>query len=676
MRNLRVLLRSPVRRRLLIMGAQLALCALGWFTAFAVVYEFRMTPPVLGRAVETVGFLVLLRLVLLYRFQLDHGLWRHVGLQDLLRLAGATVTGSLLLPLVLAVAGRLEGIPLSVFILEGLFALLFLGSIRIVARVLHERLYARFYSNGARPGTRTFIIGAGDAGEQLLRQLLHDSRQLYDVVGLIDDDATKRGCVLHGVAVLGAVDDLRWLAAMHRVGVALIAIPSARADQLRRIIERCMDAGLQAKLLPPLQDTVTGDVHMSRFRDVQVEDLLGRDPVTLDLEGVAPEFGGQVILITGAGGSIGSELARQVVRFHPRRVILLERAESPLYFTQLDVQRANPSVDVVPVLASVTNEDRLDEIFERYRPDSVFHAAAYKHVPLLEANVVEGVWNNVIGTLRLARCAAQHATRKFVLISTDKAVNPSSILGVTKLLAERVVLELPSLRASGTDFRVVRFGNVLGSDGSVVPLFKRQLAAGGPLTVTHPEVRRYFMTIPEAVQLVLQASVLADGAGRIALLEMGTQVRIVELAEQLIRLAGLTPHMDVKIEFTGLRPGEKLEEELVAPNERALTTGLQSIRVVERNGTSGGVLAQRLRHLAQVTALRNEQVLLRTLAGLVPEYQPLGRELEALADTTAGNGHRPTRRSTPARRGPRGGRGVPLGMPMPPRPHRGPEAEP
>lgn len=659
------------------MGVQLALCALGWFVAFAIVYEFRLTPPVLDRAIDTVGILVLLRLLLLHRFQLGHGLWRHVGLRDLLRLAVATVAGSLLFPLVLAAVNRLEGIPISVFILEGLLALLFLGSIRILARVLHERLYERFYPNAVRPGTRAFIIGAGEAGEQLLRQLLHDSRQLYDVVGLIDDDQGKRGCVLHGVGVLGSVDDLRWLAAMHRVGVALIAIPSARAEQLRRIIERCMDAGLQAKLLPPLQDTVMGDVHMSRFRDVQVEDLLGRDPVTLELDGVAPEFSGKVVLITGAGGSIGSELSRQIVRFNPRRVILLERAESPLYFTQLEVARANPSVDVVPVLASVTNADRLDEVFEKYRPDCVFHAAAYKHVPLLEGNVVEGVWNNVIGTLRLARCASQNGTRRFVLISTDKAVNPSSILGVTKLLAERVVLELPSLRASATDFRVVRFGNVLGSDGSVVPLFKRQLAAGGPITVTHPDVRRYFMTIPEAVQLVLQASVMPDGAGRIALLEMGTQVRIVELAEQLIRLAGLTPHMDVKIEFTGLRPGEKLEEELVAPNERALETSLQSIRVVERNGTYGGVLAQRLRHLIQVTTMRNELALLRTLAALVPEYQPLDRDLTpANGDEVAGNGHRPGRRRTPARRNTRGDRGVPLGMPTPPRPARGPQADP
>jgi FlaA1/EpsC-like NDP-sugar epimerase len=677
MLTLRVFLRSPRYRRALIIASQLALCAVAWFAAFAVILEFRLTSAVLRRALDTVWILLLLRWLLLHRFRLDRGLWRHAGLRDLLRLTGATVAGSLLFPVVLALSGRLAGIPAPVFILEGLVALLLLGGVRIAARVIHERLHERFYTSASRPGTRAFIIGAGEAGEQLLRQLLHDSRHLYEVVGLIDDDPAKRDWVLHGVSVLGTVDDLRWLAGMQRVGVALIAIPSARADQLRRIVERCVDAGLQAKLLPPLQDTVTdtvtGDVHLSRFRDVQVEDLLGRDPVTLDLEPAGPEFTGNVVLITGAGGSIGSELARQVARFHPRRIVLLERAESPLYFIQLEVARAFPSVEVVPVLASVTNADRVEEVFATHRPDCVFHAAAYKHVPLLEANVVEGVWNNVIGTLRVARGAAQHGARRFVLISTDKAVNPSSILGVTKLLAERVVLELPSLRASGTDFRVVRFGNVLGSDGSVVPLFKRQLAAGGPLTVTHPEVRRYFMTIPEAVQLVLQATVLADGAGRIALLEMGTQVRIVELAEQLIRLAGLVPHMDVQIQFTGLRPGEKLEEELVAPNERAMPTGIPAIRVVERNGHHGHVLAQRLRHLIQVTTLRNEQALLRALAGLVPEYHPLDREIaRPVGADVAGNGHRPARRTTPSRHG---ARRVRVAMPARPRPRPDPSAD-
>jgi len=307
-------------------------------------------------------------------------------------------------------------------------------------------------------------------------------------------------------------------------------------------------------------------------------------------------------------------------------LILLERAESPLYFIHLEIAKAFPEADVIPVLASVTNADRLDRVFSTYRPDCVFHAAAYKHVPMLEGNVMEGVWNNVVGTLRVAQTAARWGAEKFVLISTDKAVHPTSVLGVTKRIAERIVRELPSLRGAGTDFRVVRFGNVLGSDGSVVPLFRRQLAAGGPLTVTHPEVRRYFMTIPEAVQLVLQAASLPEAAGRIALLEMGTPVRIVDLAEQMIRLSGLVPHRDVQITFTGLRPGEKINEELHGPDEAVSPTSIDKVRVVAANGETGAALARQLRYLVSVTARGDDQAVFRALASLVPDYQPDGRE--------------------------------------------------
>lgn len=660
------------------MMAQLGLCALAYAGALLVAYDFRIPDEAWRAFAGSVGLLLIIRLALLYRFRLDRGPWRHTGLHDLLRLTAAIALGSLLFPAVLIATGRQLGLPASVYVIEGLLALGLLAGARLAIRTAHERRYA----STPRCGQRAFIIGAGEAGEQLLRQLIHDGRHHYDVVGLIDDDVTKRGNVLHGITVLGDTDDLRWLAPMHRVSVVLIAIPSARPDQLRRIVERAMDARVQTRLLPPLQDLVSGDVNLSQVREVQVEDLLGREPVTLDLAAAGPEFSGKVVLITGAGGSIGAELARQVARFHPLRLILLERAESPLYFTHLDVARANPAVDVVPALASVTNEERLEQLFDRWRPDIVFHAAAYKHVPLLEANLIEGVWNNVIGTLRVARCAAQYGVRRFVLISTDKAVNPSSVLGATKLLAERVVLELPSLRSSGTDFRVVRFGNVLGSDGSVVPLFKRQLAAGGPLTVTHPEVRRYFMTIPEAVQLVLQASVLADGAGRIALLEMGTQVRIADLAEQLIRLAGLVPHMDVKIQFTGLRPGEKLEEELVAANETPIPTGIAGIRVIERNGTAGGVLAQRLRQLMQATAQHNEAGILKALMALVPEYRPRPDRLSTLAHDViasrngrrhATNGTRTARRTPPASRN--GDHRPASDTPLTPRPQPGLEGQ-
>jgi FlaA1/EpsC-like NDP-sugar epimerase len=616
------LLRSSRTRRALIVASQAVLTACGFYAAFALSWDFDIPASRLRRFAETLPYLVLVRLVLSHRFRLDRGYWHYVGMQDLVHLVAATTLGSLLF--------QLRGIPASVFMLEGLLALALAGGLRMAARLARER--GRWLdASGAK---RTFIVGAGDAGEQILRQLLHDRERRYHIVGLIDDDPDKQGRSLHGVPVLGTADQIVGLVALHRVTQALIAIPSATSEQLTTLAEHCVRAGVDVQVLPPLKDLVTGQVQVSQIRDIQLDDLLGREPITLDLQSIEPEIAGRVIAVTGAGGSIGSELARQIAGFRPRSLVLIDRAESALHYIHCEIAKAHPSVHVVPVLASVTNGERLLHTFEIHRPDCVFHAAAYKHVPMLEWNVVEGVWNNVIGTLYTARCASRVGARKFVLISTDKAVNPTSVLGATKLIAERIVLDLPSLRNAVTDYRVVRFGNVLGSDGSVVPTFQRQLESGGPLTITHPEMRRYFMTIPEAVQLVLQATALHEGKGRIAVLEMGSQVRILDLAHQMIRLAGLLPEKDIAIEFVGLRPGEKLEEELVGPGEVALETSIDKIRVLERNGNHGEELARRLRHLTQMTARRDEQALLRALSMIVPEYHPGGQ-----LTMTNGNGH-------------------------------------
>ncbi len=605
-------------RRALIVGVHVALIPLGYLAAFGIRFDFQIPPAYLARYRDTILYLLAIRLALFQRFGLFRGYWQHVGIRDLVDLAAAVTLSSILFMATLVALALDQGMPRSVLVLDWLIMIFLSGGVRFAARCVRE---GHLPMTSPR-GTRTFLLGAGDAAEQLLRQIQHERGNAMYVVGLLDDNSDKHGRSLHGVPVLGSTDELPQLAARHRIERLVIAISSASGEQMRRLVARCTATGIEFKILPPLQDLLTGRARLGELRDVEIEDLLGREPVNLDLDQVQRDIAGKTILVTGGAGSIGSELARQIGRFRPRRVILLDRAESPLYFAHLEVSRTNPHVEVVPFIANITNGERLDELFRTYRPDYVFHAAAYKHVPMLEANVLEGVWNNVVGTLRVAERAARAGVQKFVLISTDKAVNPTSVLGATKRIAERIVLELPVLRGSHTDFRVVRFGNVLGSDGSVIPLFRRQLAVGGPLTVTHPEVQRYFMTIPEAAQLVLKAAALAEAAGRTSILEMGKPVRILDLAEQLIRLSGLVPYRDVQIVFTGLRPGEKLDEELVRSSERSLSATAEKIRIVHQTGADGADIEVGLQRLIAATILGEAPALIREVCAFVPEYVP------------------------------------------------------
>lgn len=608
-------------RRPLIIAAHLVLIPIVYFSAFALRFDLPVPGERLALFWLTVPILLVLRMGVFAYFRLYEGWWRHVGMQDLSDLFRAVSLSTVLFLVALFLIGDFRELPRSLLLLDWLVAMGVFGGIRFATRSLREQ---RIYRRRAGDGKRTLIIGAGEAAEGLLRRLRRHASEGICPIALVDDDPAKRGMRLHGTEVRGTIDDIGLLVAKYRIQLLVIAMPSAHREAMQRIVHRCAETGVEFKVVPPLDELMDGRVHLNQLRNVDLEDLLGRSAIRLELEALKADLRDQTVLVTGGAGSIGSELVRQIARYAPNRLIVLDRAESPLYFIDQEMRYAYPELDVVPVIASVTDGVRIEQIFSLYRPTRVFHAAAYKHVPLMEENAVEAVRNNVLGTLGLAECAARHDVEKFVLISTDKAVRPSSVMGASKRIAERIVLGWPTLRRSATDFRAVRFGNVLGSDGSVVPLFKLQLAQGRPLTVTHPDVSRYFMTIPEAVQLVLQASVLPEAAGRVSMLEMGEPVRILTLAENLIRLSGLEPYRDVPIVFTGMRPGEKLHEELMSQIERTIPTAIEKIRVVQTDEADARTLQQGLERLGAALAFATRDDLLSAIRTLVPEcIEPL-----------------------------------------------------
>jgi FlaA1/EpsC-like NDP-sugar epimerase len=554
-----------------------------------------------------------LQSVIFWRMGLYRGIWRFASMADMRRILMAVLLAATSLPLVLWMFRVNAVVPRSVLMLDPILLLLVMGGGRLLYRLWKEQV---LFGDIKLQGEPVLVLGAGEAGIGLSKELAR-SRDWHQV-GFLDDDADKQERVLNGIKVLGGLDSLPHWAQRLGVTQVIIAMPSAHHQARKHVIELANRNGIKALTVPSFDDLLSGKVSVSQLRAVELDDLLGRDPVLLDNAGLHEQLTGKVVLVTGGGGSIGSELCRQIALFAPKKLVLYEIGELALYNIEQEMNIKFPQLDIVYLTGDVRDDVRLEQVFAEYKPSSVFHAAAYKHVPLMERNNTwQAVRNNVFGTWCVASCAQRHNVEKFVLISTDKAVNPTNVMGATKRMAEIVCQGLQ--QEEGTRFVIVRFGNVLGSSGSVIPKFREQIARGGPITVTHPEITRYFMSIPEAAQLVMQAGCMGRG-GEIFVLDMGEPVKIIDLARDLIRLSGLSED-DIKIEFSGLRPGEKLYEELLADSENTLPTPHPKLRIAKARAVAVAEL-QALQDWVSTDAVLSDEAVRKGLRQWVPEYKP------------------------------------------------------
>jgi FlaA1/EpsC-like NDP-sugar epimerase len=561
---------------------------------------------------------IAMKLAVFWVLGLNRGWWRYASLADVLDIAKATFWSSIGLTLFLVFVYRLEGVPRSVLILDAGLTFVLMAGIRFVSRIVREQYLPLLSLNGEQERISTLIIGAGESGQTIVRDI-RKSGAPRRLVGYLDDDPTKQRSRFQGLPVLGTTASVETFCAKYEVEEIIIAIPVATAEQMRRIVELSVGAGARVTTLPAISDLINSRVSVKQIRDVDVRDLLGRRQVNLDVTKIEHYIKGKDILVTGAAGSIGAEICRQLTRFSPGSLALVDIAESPLFFVEREIQSLF-SGPIHARIADVRDPLRMEAVFADLKPLLVFHAAAYKHVPMMEHNPSEAVSTNVHGTRVVADLASQYGTELFVMISTDKAVNPTNVMGASKRCAEIYVQSLND--HSQTRFSTVRFGNVLDSAGSVIPIFKQQILQGGPVTVTDPEVTRFFMTIPEATQLVLQAGSMGVG-GEIFLLDMGEPVKILDLAEELIHLSGFAPGEDIKIEFTGLRPGEKLHEELLLAGEDINPTEHDAIRVTASQEFDFNGILENIEALYRIPHAAGKQKIIEQLKGMVPEFTPM-----------------------------------------------------
>ena len=602
-----------ITKRVLVLIHDLVAVIVCWFVAYLLRFNFLIPELYGGGAWRALGLVFFLHAPMYWWFGLYRGIWRYASLMDLRRIILAVGFASLLVASAVFMLS-FSGVPRSVLVLHPILLIMSMGGSRFIYRAWRDRM---LYGRMVGAGEPVLVLGTGDAAERLLRELAHSPN--WSVVGLLSEGSGRVGHELRGVKILGSIDDLPRFVGRLPVTKVIVAMPGASLPVRRHAMEVAVNAGLSVLTVPSLNDMLTGRVAVSQVRLVQLEDLLGRDQVQLDDGRLHDWLGKKVILVTGAGGSIGSELVRQIAQFKPELLVLFELSEFALFQLEQEITHRYPDIPISCVVGDVKNLESLDRLFSFYRPSIVFHAAAYKHVPLMEGeNAWQAVQNNVLGSMRLAEASRRYGVEKVVLVSTDKAVNPTNVMGATKRLAERVLGE--QLHAEGTRFVTVRFGNVLGSNGSVIPMFREQIARGGPVRVTHPEIIRYFMLIPEAAQLVLQAGLMGQG-GEIFVLEMGEPIRIADLARDMIRLSGFSED-EIKIEFTGLRPGEKLYEELLTDSELTLSTPHSKLRVARAEEPPGLAWRQELESWLSGPAPATTNELKLQLQHFVPEYSP------------------------------------------------------
>ncbi|MEW8341400.1 MAG: nucleoside-diphosphate sugar epimerase/dehydratase [Candidatus Thiodiazotropha taylori] len=586
---------------------------IAWFLAFWFRYNLEVVPVSFYQdALQALLYILPVQLAAFLLFGLYRGIWRFASLPDILRILKAVLVGTVVGVALLFVFTRAGGVPRSVPVIHAILLVMLLSGPRLIYRLLKDRHL------DLAPGKRVLIVGSGKAGEMLARDILRNRRGDFRPVAFVDDKQRRQGREIHGLPVAGTSEDIPALCDELSIDIIMLAIPSASSSQMRRVVEFCESANVPFRSVPQLNDLMSGNVQINHLRQVSIEDLLGRNPVSLDWQAIDATLAGKVILVTGAGGSIGSELCRQLAKLKPAKLVLLENSEFNLYSIEMELLNSYPEMNLECHLGDVTDQPYVESLFNELRPEVVFHAAAYKHVPMLENRIRQAVRNNVLGTRVVAEMANRYATGVFVLVSTDKAVNPANVMGASKRAAEIFCQNLNA--HSDTRFITVRFGNVLGSAGSVIPLFRKQIEEGGPVTVTDPRMERYFMTIPEACQLIMQTVVMGEG-GEIFVLDMGEPIKISYLAEQMIHLSGRTLGQDIQIEYIGLRPGEKLYEELFHEKEELAKTSHQKVLLAHHRQVDWPWLNGVMQQMSSATEALDSQQLRLLLGQLVPEHE-------------------------------------------------------